>query len=78
MAIFTSYWGQSLPLYEGATQLLNHLAELSQVYYVADTSNDVLAVIKSQKCFQRTTLNLHLNTYCMQMDPRAQTVYNCI
>jgi len=24
MAIFTSYRGQSLPLYEGATQLLTH------------------------------------------------------
>ena len=41
MAIFTSYRGQSLPLYEGATRLLNPLLDHNKAD-ISDQENEVI------------------------------------
>ena len=73
MAIFTSYRGQSLPLYEGATQLLN----LSEYYH-----KSAERLIHPKMCWliqnnqyycQKSIVNIRRNTHVKQANSRHKT-----
>ena len=72
MAIFTSYWGESLPLYEGATQLLN----LSEYYHKSAERlihpRMCWLIQNSQYYCQKSTVSIRRNTLVKQAESRYE------